>query len=269
MMKARSILVSIASLVLIAASTDPQAGLRPEALVERAFANLYGFSSSQRIELRARQADGKEFVRKARVLRRGSEEGLNRMLVRFVSPQDLRGVGVLLHERPDHSYDAFLYQPIYKMVRRISVAQRRDAFFGTDVTFEDLEAKRASQWAKRHLRTEAIAGRETSVIELSPDGFPSGYERVVGWFDRTRPIMLRAEFFRAGKRVKVLEVDSDAVLDIDGHLVPSRMVFRGERGSVTTLELSEIDLRDEIPDQSFSRGALEFGDDRSPVWEGE
>ena len=262
------VLAALLGLSLLAAAEAParEEPASAQSLLERAFANLYGFSSSQKISLRARHADGKEFVRTARMLRRGNDLGLNRMLVKFVGPPDMRGVGVLLEERPDHSYDAFLYQPIYDMVRRISVAQRRDAFFGTDVFFEDLEAKDPAQWSARLLRTETFAGSETSVVELRPAGFPSGYDRILAWFDHARPIMVRTEFYREGERVKVLEIDPQKILEVDGYLIPLSLVFRGSRGSVTTLEISEVELRSEIPDESFSRSQLEFGSERSGIW---
>ena len=74
--------------------------------------------------------------------------------------------------------------------------------------------------------------------------------------------MLRAEFYRQGKQLKVMEVDASRIVEIDGYFVPSRMTFRGAAKSVTVVEISEIDMREELPDELFSSTALEFGDDR-------
>ena len=155
-----------------ATPAEDAASPNPQAIVARAFQNLYGFTSVQRVEIRARRGDGREYLRSVQVARRGASDGLNRMLVRFLGPGDLRGIGLLLMERPDFSYDAFLYQPALARVRRVSVAQRADAFFGTDVFFEDLEGKRSAQWRARLLRAETVAGRPALVIELQPDRDP-------------------------------------------------------------------------------------------------
>ncbi len=245
-----------------AAAPEDASPFNPRSVIARTFANLYEFNSVQRIEVRAGWPDGEHYVRTVQVIRRVGD-GLNRMLVRFVNPPDLRGVALLLRERADFSYDSFLYQPILMRTRRVTVAQRSNPFFGTDVYFEDLEAKRSSQWKPKLLREEEVKGRSTWVIALEPDGFPSSYERIVGWFDRELPVMLRAQFYRAGKRVKTLEVDYERIVEIDGFLVPTRMVFRGDPGTVTTLEISETDIRSEIPAERFSPFALEFGDQRS------
>ena len=145
------------ALLIGATPAEDAASPNPQAIVGRAFQNLYGFTSVQRVEIRARRGDGREYLRSVQVARRGASAGLNRMLVRFVGPGDLRGIGLLLLERPDFSYDAFLYQPALARVRRVSVAQRADAFFGTDVFFEDLEGKRVGQWRARLLRAETLS----------------------------------------------------------------------------------------------------------------
>jgi len=252
----------LAAALIGATPAEDAASPNPQAIVARAFQNLYGFTSVQRVEIRARRGDGREYLRSVQVARRGASDGLNRMLVRFLGPGDLRGIGLLLLERPDFSYDAFLYQPALARVRRVSVAQRSDAFFGTDVFFEDLEGKRSEQWRARLLRAEAVGGRPALVIELQPSGIPSGYDRVVGWFDHELPLMLRAEFYRDGKKLKDLEIDPKRILKVGGYHVPGLMTFRRGDASVTTVEIPEVDLRDALPDELFTQSVLEFGDER-------
>jgi hypothetical protein len=257
-----SVCMLLAATLIGATPNEDAASPNPQAIVARAFQNLYGFTSVQRVEIRARRGDGREYLRSVQVARRGASDGLNRMLVRFLGPGDLRGIGLLLLERADFSYDAFLYQPALARVRRVSMAQRSDAFFGTDVFFEDLEGKRSDQWRARLLRAEAVAGRPALVIELQPHGIPSGYDRVVGWFDRELPLMLRAEFYRDGKRLKELEIEPNRILEVGGHHVPARTIFRRADGSVTTVEIPAIELRDSLPDELFTQSVLEFGDER-------
>jgi hypothetical protein len=236
------------------------------AIVARAWANLFGRNSIERVEIRASRPDSKEFLRTAQVIRRGTRDGeLNRMLVRFVGSGELRGVSLLLLEGPNFEYDAFLFQPALHRTRRISVAQRRDAFFGTDVFFEDLEAKRAAQWNERLLRTESVLGRPAWVIEIEPAGLPSGYERVVIWFDQALPVMLRAEFHRGGRQIKSFEVDPARIESRDGFQVPLATTFRGENGSVTEVVITEIEFRDALPDRLFSPESLEFSDERQDL----
>lgn len=229
-------------------------------IVARTFENLYGFNSVQQVEITSGAAGRETFTRSAQVIRAGTAAGLNKMLVRFTGPPDLRGIGLLLLEQENFQYDAFLYQPILKKVRRVSVYQRHDQFFGTDLAFEDLEGKRADQWSARWLRSEELLGRKTWVIELRPREFPSGYDRIVGWFDRARPVVVRFEFYRAGERLKTIDFDPGAVVDRQGFAIPTSLALLGAGGSRTGVEVSEIEIRDSFPRNRFSASSLERGD---------
>ena len=238
----------------------------PRKIVDRAFNNLYGFSSVQQVEISSGSVSGQKFVRSAQVIRQGAAHGLNRILVRFNGPPDLRGVGILLRERENFQYDAFLYQPILKKVRRVSVYQRHDAFFGTDLAFEDLEAKRASQWDARLIRTEMKLGRKAWVIEMTPIGFPSGYAKLVGWFDQEIPVVVQFEFFLKGDsetRYKVVAMDPAGVVEKAGYYVPTLLEFSGVRGTRTVVRISDVEIRDSFPQSRFSPSALERGSEHS------
>jgi hypothetical protein len=232
-------------------------------IVARAFENLYGYHAVQRFELRVRAGDGDELHRTGQVVRRGVDDAtLNRSVTRLLSPYDVRGMAILMIEQPDNSYDAYLYQPAFRRVRRIGVAQRQQTFFGTDIVLEDMEAKRVRQWPPRLLREDRVDGRGAWVIELVTRDVVTEYERILGWFDRELPVLLRAEFFKNGKRLKTYEIEPDRIVEMNGYYIPMLQRFRGEQGSVTELETSEIDIRDELPEKFFTAQALEFGSDR-------
>lgn len=249
-----------------AAAIEDTLAVDPRKIVAKAFENLYGFSSVQQVEISSGVVGGEKFVRSAQVTRAGTANGMNRMLVRFNGPPDLRGVAILLRERPNFQYDAFLYQPILKKVRRVSVYQRHDQFFGTDLAFEDLEGKRAAQWNARFLRSEVKLHRKTWVIEMTPVGFPSGYEKIVGWFDQEIPVVVHFEFYLKGRheeKYKSLDlVPSEVVLE-GGYYIPTQLRFAGAHGTETVVQIYKINIRESFPDSQFSPSSLERGSRRS------
>lgn len=247
------------SIAHVALSAEDTGSIDVRTIVDRAFLNLYGFSSVQQVEITSAMRGRETFTRAAQVIRAGAAQGLNKMLVRFTAPPDLRGVGILLLEQDNFQYDAFLYQPILKKVRRVSVYQRHDRFFGTDLAFEDLESKRPNQWQVRWLRNETRQARNCWVIELVPKDFPSGYERIVGWFDQQHPIVLRFEFFRHHEQLKSVDFDSHALVERKGYWIPTQFTFDGPGGSQTRVTLSQIDIRDSFPLGRFTSSSLERG----------
>ncbi len=230
-----------------------------EQTVRRAFDNLYGFSSIQDVTFTAHTSD-QEFQRSAQVIRQSASVGLNRMLVRFGYPQEMRDLGILLRERPTFEYDVFVYQPSLKKVRRVSLYQRGDRFFGTDLAFEDLEGKRAPQWKPRFLREDSLDGRPALVVELTPNGFPSAYARLIAWFDRELPTISRIEFYKGPELLKTARIPTENVIEKDGFYIPTRMEFSSGAGTMTVLEVSRIELLERVPTERFTTTALEFGD---------
>ncbi|MFT7671233.1 MAG: hypothetical protein ACI8X5_003950 [Planctomycetota bacterium] len=259
----------ILTLLLVAPSvalSEDSLPIDPNEIVMNTFNNLYGFSSIQQVEVSTGTQQGESFTRSAQVVRAGAAEGLNRMLVRFKDPMDLRGVGILLKERENFQYDAFMYQPALKKIRRVSVYQRNDQFFGTDLSFEDLEGKRAKQWGARLLRSEEMLGRKTWVIELTPIGFPSGYKKIVGWFDQEIPVIVHFEYVLSGKGdeiYKTVDLDPGAVVEKGGYFIPTRLKFSGSQGTQTVVNISGIEILEVLPKKLFSPTSLERGDVRS------
>jgi len=234
-------------------------------IVERTFENLYGFSSIQKVEIQSRSGADRTYVRRAQVVRQGAAAGLNRMLIRFDAPGDLRDTALLLLEQPDHSYLSWIYQPMFRRTRSISMAQRHDRVFGTDLAFEDLEARRATDWSARMLGQEETEGRHTWKIELKPDGIPSAYDRMVGWFDRERPLIVRLEAYRAGALLKVITIDPEDVDRRGDYTIPKELVIRSGDATETIVRLIDVRVVRDIPETVFTRNALEQNDAKSDI----
>lgn len=230
--------------------------LDAKALMERCFHNLYGSTTVQSIELRVDLGDSQLF-REIEIARTVSKHGLNRMLIFLQRPPDLRGVRLLLRERDNGWYDALMYQPLHRRIRRISVAQRSDNFFGTAVDFEDFESKRPIQWETQFVEATTLGSHNVRVLDLVPVALPSAYDRIRAWFDEDRPVFWRAEFFRDGERWKTMEVDPMGIMKIEGLHVPTKMTIRRARGPKTHMTTKEVRVLESLPDSLFTRSKLE------------
>lgn len=134
-----------------------------------------------------------------------SENGLNRYLVVFLAPADIRGTALLIHEQENED-DQWMYMPAVKKMQRIASASKRSYFMGTDFTYEDLEQEKIDQYTYTILRTETIdtPPRQCHVIEAVPLGGTkksSGYSRRILWVDQQHFFTLKIEFFDRRNRL--------------------------------------------------------------------
>jgi len=140
--------------------------------------------------------------------------------------------------------------------------QRADAFFGTDLCYEDVEPKHASDWDVRQVGAGEEAGTPCVVLDIRPrPPYESTYERMESCIEPERAIILRTDFYRRGQAVKQLRVDVGSVRELEGRHIPFsfRMETPAQRSS-THVGTESYEIRAGLPDQIFTTTNLEAGD---------
>lgn len=70
----------------------------------------------------------------------------DRLLIRFIYPNDIRGTGFLVWEHPDGEDERFLYLPSLGRVRRIAGSETQESFVGSDFTYEDIGGREFDEY---------------------------------------------------------------------------------------------------------------------------
>ena len=252
-----------ASLALSLASHPAlsQDGTAPEparALLERAFANRYDLDLSSVIELVVRSDTGQE---RRRTLHAVSKliDGRIHSLGRLVAPEHLRGMTVLMMESEDRRYDSFLYLPSQGRVRRVSTAQRGDAFFGTDVTYADLERQRADDFALAAVEPGTRDGESVHLIEATPLR-EYGYARARFAIAAADLAILETAYWKRGARepYRVIRAERASMVSQGGHVLPTHIAVESrDRGTTTEVWIRELRVDPEIDARLFSVKTLE------------
>ncbi|MFT4539571.1 MAG: hypothetical protein ACI835_002018 [Planctomycetota bacterium] len=132
----------------------------------------------------------------------------DKLLIKFMSPADIRGVTALTHEHPGSSDDNWLYLPANKRVRRISGANNTASFQGTEFTYEDLSNIDPSEYEWRFVQETDLARGDTQIpvyqLDANPTYKDTGYSRIVVYYNRDNFRQERIEYFdKAGIKLKV------------------------------------------------------------------
>lgn len=233
----------------------------PQALLARAFANLYADDYVQIMTLSTRRRGGQAMVRRIQLTRKQSVQP-GKALVRFLAPPAIRNTGVLILENAEGYDDLWVFLPALERPRRIGGSQRADSFFGTDLSYEDIEPKHAEDWRASYVGEDVVSGVPCRVVDVVPaEGFESVYERMVSCIEPERGLILRTQFHRAGAPVKHLEVDVGRVEEIRGRHIPFRMTLSTPlRSSETEVETQDYRIQEALPDRLFTVRNLELGD---------
>jgi hypothetical protein len=227
----------------------------------RAYHNLYAEDYVQVMRLVTAQRGGQEMSRSLQITRRQSVRP-GKALLRFTKPQQIRRTSVLVIENEGGSDELFVYLPAMKRTKRLSASQRADAFFGTDLSYEDVEPKHIEDYEVESLGSASHRGLSCRVIEQrAKPPYTSDYEKMVSCIEPERGVILYTDFYKDGEVIKRLEVDPDQVRVVGERFIPFLIsVETPSRSSATRVVTERYELRSDIPDELFSTWNLEAGD---------
>jgi len=243
---------------------QPAADLAPEspqALLKRAFENLYGDDYVQRVLFTLTSRSGRPVEQRLQIARKQSARP-GKAMVRFIDPPGVRHTSILILQHDGSSDDFYVYLPALRKTRHLSSAQRADSFFGTDLSYEDVEPKSAADWTARLLASEEFDGRPCARLEIIPEGsFGSIYDKMISCIEYERAVILWTDFYRHGRLEKKLRTNAERVETIDGRHIPFEMTFETPRQrSRTRVTVESHEIRDDLPDRLFTTRNLESGD---------
>ena len=185
------------------------------------------------------------------------ENDTEKMLVRFLTPADVAGTGLLLEDD-----DMWLYLPALNNIRRISGSARQGDFMGSDLTYEDMESLGTAGFGDDYeadLTDEVIyEEREAFLLELKPIEADSSYSKLEIKVDSEYWLPLKIDYYEEDELVKTLVTSEHAVLD--GRWTAQRLEMSDHRdGTRTILIVNEVDYSSEVKSEIFTTRNLERG----------
>ena len=228
------------------------------ALLERAFANRYDVDLTSVIELIVRSRTGQEIHKTLHAMSKRIDERMH-SIGRLVAPESVRGMTVLMVEAEDRSHDAFVYLPSLSLIRRISTAQRGDSFFGTDVTYEDLERQRAQDFELEGASDGELAGEAVHWVSARPRR-AWRYDRVRFALAASDLSILVAEYYKRGAEqpCRVIRAERASMVAQHGHVLPTHLFVESrDRGTSTEVRIENLRIDPPIDARLFSLKTLE------------
>jgi outer membrane lipoprotein-sorting protein len=222
---------------------------------------------AQKTKMTLVDSRGGERVRDLEIYSKSYGHRTRRALTFFLSPLEVKGVGLLSWSYPDKDDDQWLYLPELKRVRQISGSGRKQSFQGSDFSYEDFQIfDDLRDWTEEEATSkllrdgELVEGARCAVIDLELRDKPYDYARLVLWLDREDSTFRKIEFYdkKDGALVKTLTLSGFET--IDGVPTARRVeMVNVKKGTKTILDLSETRYNRGLADEVFSQRTLERG----------
>jgi hypothetical protein len=229
-----------------------------EEVLAAAFANRYEVNLTSNIDLVMRNRVGQELRRRFRAASKVID-GRVHSVGRLIWPEYLRGMTILTIEAENRNHDAFLYLPSLGKVRRVTTAQRRDSFLGSDVTYEDLERRRVADYELSAPETQERDGESVYAIRgTSRRDF--NYSHLIFFVAESDGAILETQYFKRGRETpyRVIRAPRETMVESDGHVIPTRLdVENRARGTTTEVVFNDLEINPPIDDHVFSVSTLD------------
>ena len=261
-----SLLAISSAIALASATAEEKESPQPSSasVLTAAFANRYDVDAVSRVELVVRKGSvageesGDETRRTVHYITKLIDQRLH-SIARLTAPEYLRGMTILTIEQRNRGNDAFVFLPSLGKTRRVSAAQKDDAFFGSDLTFDDLERKRLDQYELGEL--EIAERRGEAIYRIGAKLLRKGtYSRMEFDVAQSDHAILATRYYKPSEETPYRDVEAarSAMVEKEGHVLPTSLLVTDlVRGGTTLVRIEGLRVNPPISDRIFTVATLE------------
>jgi hypothetical protein len=187
----------------------------------------------------------------------------SKLVVKFSTPPDIKGTGVLQIEHSEGDDDLWIYLPALKKSRRLVANNKKDSFVGSDFSYGDITLPKVDQYRHTLLRSEKVDDHDCYVIESVPATDTvkanSGYSKKMTWVRTDTFVESKVEYYDlAGRLLKTQRTARHQLVEPDRGrwFVMHREMTNHQSGHRTTITAAKAEAV-AIPDDSFTTRYLE------------
>ena len=189
-------------------------------------------------------------------LERLGSHGTSRIVLRFNTPAEVKGVALLVVNHPDRASEQWMWTPAIERDRRIALQDRSTRFFGTDFSFEDLEERDVDQYDYSLLGDDTVDAAACWKIQSVPkQGKSSQYTRATVWIRKDNYAVARIENYAKERVVRRLNYTD--IQRVQGIWTARQLEMTDlTRNSRTRLTLDKLQYNAPMKDENFTLQAL-------------
>jgi hypothetical protein len=187
-------------------------------------------------------------------------DGLEKRIIRFIEPADVRGTSMLVFDNKNTSDDMWIYLPALKKTRRIVTSEKGKSFMSSEFTNADMSSPSVSDFTYKHL--EKSGTNNQWIIESIPVNNDKadeyGFSKKISYITIDKNQVLKMEFYNFDKELfKVIEIKSIFPLSDGKFMVKNMVATNLNTNRKSEILFSNINEGVKIDDSNFTIQNLE------------
>ncbi len=252
-------------LLIVSVGLEPQENLSAKQIVDKSFQATKLAGAEMLSTLTIIDSRGRERVRKIATVSKLFDNGeTEKRLIRFLSPADVKGTGLLTFDYENKDDDMWLFMPALRKTRRIVSTEKAKNFMGSEFTYADMTPPILDNFTYELQGEEEVAGTKCWKIVMTPINEDvadeNGFSKRISFIAQQDYVIRKAIYHDLdGELHKELAVENVREIDPQNHKYrPTRMVMVNlQNGRKSVLNVDEIQFNPDVKDEFFTTRYLE------------
>ena len=187
--------------------------------------------------------------------------GLEKRLIRFLEPADVRGTSMLVIDNKDKPDEMWIYLPALKKTRRIVSSEKGKSFMSSEFSNADMSTPALSDFSNKHAPNSGT--EEASwIIESLPvnnniaDEY--GFSKKVSHINKENYQVTKMEYYNFDNELyKTIEIKSYFSLSNGKYTIENMTAINNSNGRKSEIQFTNLKENVEIDDSFFTIANLE------------
>jgi len=186
--------------------------------------------------------------------------GVEKRLIRFIEPADVRGTAMLIIDNKDIGDEMWIYLPALKKTRRIVTSEKGKSFMSSEFTNADMSSPPSSDFKHKHLEKSGSDNQwiieSTPADEAKADEY--GFSRKISYITSDKDQIRKMEFYNFDKKLfKIIEIKSIQNLSEGKYMIRNMAATNILTGRKSEILFGDIQEGIGIDDSSFTIQSLQ------------
>jgi hypothetical protein len=144
-------------------------------------------------------AKGNTRIRKSAMASMSLPDGTEKRIIKFTSPAEVSGTGILIFDYEEKSDDMWIYLPALRKTRRIVSREKSKSFMGSEFSNANMTAPGLDDFTYILLGKDSYEGKSCAKVESIPvnedlmDEY--GYSKSISWIDESKFLVYQIHYF--------------------------------------------------------------------------
>lgn len=221
----RRVAILLIILILALVSTSAQDARQ---IIEKSHNVIKVSSFEATSRLTITDSKGRERVRQSTMASVSLEDGTEKRIIKFLSPAEVKGTGILIFDYPEKNDDLWIYLPALKRTRRIVSSEKSKSFMGSEFSNANMTAPGLDDFTYSVAGEESVDGKACYLIESLPVNSDIenlyGYSKSLSWVDKNSYLVHRTCYYDFdGELFKTIHNKEFKKLDANGSYMVTHM----------------------------------------------